>query len=394
MQAYKDLSVPAFARAVVDASMNLSGFEATETVEAGPIRVVARIRCHRPDRRAVEYETYIHPLLELEEKLTGDAEYTPEDLAGLSLHYDGQRTWLYDASTGVCIVKPSRSLFEPLPDMPVLGEIEYLRDLPHDFLLRELGTETLDGRDVRVLSLKPKRLHRTHAFKAITFLARRASVTFDEETLFPLRLSFSLTPSSQTHRMLGPNGTVTIRYSGVRLASDPPPPFAPPEGTRVFREDWVPIDELTKRLPFPLSLRPFDKEEFVAIDGHALLAEDAEHGRAYCTAAFLRRGESETEATALVTLRAGNYLSRNMARRRSSAAEDGVNLAIGGQDARFLDRRKLWEEHAAGIDSAAAPCELSWERDGIFWFLIGVNAERSVLERIASGLIDERATKE
>lgn len=379
--------ISVFARTVVEAYQKLSGFEATETVEAGPIRVVARIGFHRPDDLAVEYQTYVNPLLELEERLTGDAEYTADELVGLSLHFDGQRTWLYDASTSVCIVKASRSLFEPLPDLPVLGEIEYLWDLPHDYLLRDLGSETIDGRDARVLSLKPKHAHRTHAFKMVAFLTRKASVAFDRETLFPVRSSFSPAPSSHTHQLLGPNGHVTIRYSSVRLTPDAPPPFAPPEGTRVFHEQWLGIDELAARLPFPLSLDPFRKAEYTAIDGHALLAEDAEHNRAYCAATFIHRGESESDQTEYVTLRAGNYLNRNMARRRVPIAEAGEELTIDDQAVRFLDRRQLWEEHASGIDPAQAPRELSWERDGVFSFLTGVNTERSVLTQLGSDLI-------
>jgi outer membrane lipoprotein-sorting protein len=391
MTAHSEQSIPLFARSVVEACQKLSGFEATETVEAGPIHVVARIGSRRPDGLAVEYQTYVNPLLELEEHLTGDAEYTADELVGLSLHFDGQRTWLYDASTDVCVVKVSRSLFEPLPELPVLGEIEYLRDLPHDYLLRDLGSETIDGRDARVLSLKPKHLHRTHAFKMVVFLARKASVAFDVETLFPIRSTFSPAPSSHSHQLLGPNGRVTIRYSGVRLTPDASPPFAPPEGTRVFHEEWVAIDKLAARLPFPLSLDPFHEAEYTAIDGHALLAEDAEHDRAYCAATFVHRGESEDEPTEYVTLRAGNYLNRNMARRRVLTAEVGEELTIDGRVARFLDRRQLWEEHASGIDPTQAPRELSWERDGVFWFLTGVNTERSALTQLGSNLMDGSA---
>jgi outer membrane lipoprotein-sorting protein len=379
----------AFARDVVEVCRNLTGFEATETVEAGPIRVAARIAFHRPDRLAVEYRTYTSPLLELEEHLTGDAEYTADELVGLSLHFDGRRTWIYDASTGVCVVKASRSLFDPLVETPVLGEIDYLRDLPHDYLLRDLGPETIDDRDTHVLSLKPKRQHRTHAFKRIAFLTRKASVAFDDESLFPVRLCFSPAPASQLRRLLGPESTITVRYSDVRLNPDAPPPFAPPEGARVFHEDWTATGELAERLPFPLSLGPLHEAGYESIDGHALLAEDAAHTRAYCAAMFYREGESNDEPTQLVTLRAGNYLNRNMARRRVLTAEAGEELTIDHRTARFLDRRALWEEHASGIDPSQAPVEVSWEVDGVFSFLTGVNTERQLLMQLASDLIEE-----
>ena len=393
MTTHREQPIAVFAHAVVEACQKLSGFEATESVEAGPIHVVARIKFHRPDGLAVEHQTYVNPLLELEERLTGDVELTADELVGLSMRFDGQRTWLYDASAGVCVVKTSRSLFEPLPEMHVLGEIGYLRDLPHDYLLRDLGPETIDGRDARVLSLKPKRVHRALAFKMVAFLARKASVAFDAETLFPVRLSFPPAPSSQTHQLLGPNGHVTVSYSGVRLTADAPPPFAPPEGTRVFHEGWLAIDELAVRLPFPLSIDPFHDAGYESIDGHALLAEDAEHQRAYCAASFIHRGETEGERAQYVTLRAGNYLSRNMARRRVTTAEAGEELMIDDQAARFLDRRGLWEEHASGIDPAQAPLELLWERDGVFWFPTGVNIERIALTQLGSDLIEKSAPR-
>jgi len=387
METHTEQSVPKFARAVAEASQKMSGFEATETVEAGAIRVVARIGFRRPEQIAVEYQTYVSPILELEERLTGDVEYTPGELVGLSLHSEGQRTWLYDPSAGVCVVKSSRSLHEPLPDAPVLGEIEYLRDLPHDYLVRDLGIETIDDRDARVLSLKPKRPHRIHAFKAVAFLARKASVALDAETLFPVRLRFSPSVASQTYRLLGPNNDVTVRYSEVRTTSDALPPLEPPDGTRIFREESISIDELEDRLPFPISLDPFHHAGCESLDGRALLAEDADNDRAFCSAAFLNASEGTPDDAGLITLRAGNYLSRNMARRRVAASERGEELTIEARSARFLDRRNLWEELAAGVDPSQAPCELSWEQDGVFWFLVGVKGERSVLERIAAHLM-------
>jgi len=137
----------------------------------------------------------------------------------------------------------------------------------------------------------------------------------------------------------------------------------------------------------------FHEAGYESIDGHALLAEGAEHERAYCAAMFYREGEDNDEPTQLVTLHAGNYLNRNMARRRVLTAEAGEELTIGHRTARFLDRRALWEEHASGIDSSQAPVELSWEADGVFWFLTGVNTERQPLTQLASDLIEKSAPR-
>ena len=82
-----------------------------------------------------------------------------------------------------------------------------------------------------------------------------------------------------------------------------------------------------------------------------------------------------------------------MARRRVTTAEAGEELMIDDQAARFLDRRGLWEEHASGIDPAQAPLELLWERDGVFWFLTGVNIERIALTQLGSDLIEKSAPR-
>jgi len=387
MNSKKHDSLPAFARAVAEVSRTLTGFEATQTIKAGPIHVVARVSARRPERLAVEYRTYVNPLLDLEERLTGNAEYTADELVSLSLRFDGQRTWLHDPATGVCVVKPSRSLFEPLPEMSVLGEIEYLWDLPHDHLLRDLGTETIDGRSARRLSLRPKRAQSTHAFKTVRFLAREATVAFDQESLFPIRLSFSPSPFAQLHQLLGPEARVTVDYTDLRLAGDPPPAFEPPEGTRVFREEWVRADELADRLPLPISLAPFDVSGFTSLDGHAVLTACAEHGRSYAATTFVRAREGDAEGPQYVTVRFGNYLSRNMARRRRTIAEAGEELTVADRPARFLDRAILWDDQPEPLDRSDAPRELAWDQEGTFWFLTGVAVKRNDLEDLASRLI-------
>ncbi len=386
----KDLSLPDFAQAVVEATRGLKAYEATQTVEAGRIRLTARIASSRPDRLMVEYESYENPLLELEERLTGDAEYTADELIGLSLHLEGKETWLHDPSTHVCLVKPSRALFEPFPEFAVLGTLECLWDLPHDYLLRDLEPETIGGREARILALKPKHEHRTHLFKHVSFLTRKAIVAFDPETLFPIRLRFSPLATSETHRMLGPEGQITVRYTDVRLGAEPRPSFSPPDDARVFREKWLTIDELAGQLPFSLTIAPLIEAGYESLGGRVRVTSCAEQERAYIVASFFSRSDEKDGADMqIVSLRAGNYMSRNMARRKVTIAEVGEDEAIGSQNARYLDRRALWEEHASGIDPSQAPCELAWERDGIFWFLSGIGVGRSDLVRLAGDLLDE-----
>lgn len=387
-------SLAAFARDVAQACRSRTGFEATQTIEAGPIRIVAKVRAHRLGTLAVEYRTYTNPLLDVEEELTGDAEYTADELAGLSIHYDGSHTWCYDAASDVCLVKESRALYEPLPEMDLLGEIGYLRDLPHDYLLRDAGSETIDGRDTRILSLKPKRAHHAHAFKLIAYLATTASVALDRETLFPARLVISPMPSTQTAQLLGPAGRVTVRYEGLRLLDDPPAAFSPPAETRVFRETTAPLEDLPARLTFPFDVGPIRAAGFDPIDDRARLAVDEQNGRSYAVATFVRSSEPNEQPSEAITVRCGDYLSRNMARRRIRASEDGEEVTLAGHAVRFFDRGPQWENAPAGLDAARAPNEISWERQGVFWFLIGLSADRAVLEEIASALVEIDAAPE
>jgi len=387
MTEYADQSLQDLAHAISDWCRRLSGFEATEAVDAGPIHVEAHVAVYRSGHLDVAFQTYEHPLLELEQQLTGDAEYVPDEIVGLSLHFDGQQTWLHDPSTDVCIVKTSRFVFEPFHELSLMGDIQHLRDLPHDYLLRELDPETIDGRETRVLSLKPKKMHRVHVAKLIAFLATKLSVAIDVKSLFPSRLVFSPAPSTQASLLLGPHGQISIRYSNVRLPSATASPFSPPEGTRILHEDQIPVDELPGSLPFTLPLAPLHDAGFSPMDDRALLARDAEHARAYFKILLLRTPADSKEPSQYITLRAGNYMNRNMARRRVTAAEAGEKIEIHEVSAWYLDRRSVWEEHAPQADSSQAPRELCWEHDGVFWFLIGVDVERSDLEQLASSLV-------
>ncbi len=389
MTAPNERPIAEFAKDVADACRKLTGFRAIQTIEAGPIRLVAQVGRHRPDRLDVDVESYDNPLLELEERLTGDTEFTPEEIVRLSVHSDGRRTWLYDASSGVCLVRPLGATIEPLPEFPLLGEVDYLRELPHDYLLRDGGLETIEGRETRSLTLKPKRAVRGHAFKRVAFLADKATVAFERETLFPIRLQFRPASTTQSHPLVGPDGTITVSYRSVRLASEPPSPFEPPKGTRLFEEQIVPIGELGERSPFAASFAALDAAGYTPIDGRARLAEDRERGRGYVVMTYIRHPENGDGTESIVTVRVGNYLSRNMARRRSAQAEHGEAITLAGRDARLLDRRSLWEEHASGLDPSHAPCELGWQTEGVFWFLIGLNLDRDTLTDLGESLASE-----
>ena len=97
-------SVSEFVRSVSAASRQRSGFTATQTIQGGQLRVEALLRqCgHRYTR--VEFDTYQSPLLEMEEALSGQAEFTGDELCSLTIHKHGRTTWVCDMATNLSLI--------------------------------------------------------------------------------------------------------------------------------------------------------------------------------------------------------------------------------------------------------------------------------------------------
>lgn len=378
------------ARQAMSAYDAFESFEATQKISAGPIHAEARIRFKKPDKITVEYRSYQNPVSEFEERFTGAVEFVADELVGMQLIYDGQGTWLYEAKNDVALYKLGRTLYSPLPWTNTLAEIGFLRDLTRDFLLRDEGEETVAGRSARRLGLKPKVQHRSFLLKEEIFPMKKATLTLDEQTAFPLRISYKPVSSSALSLLVGPSTLVTVEYSDVVLdkVDEDRFSFAPPDDARVFREELVSKDTLEDVLPFSVPLSVFEEHGGYTLHGDrvmALLNEGKDRGYAILTLVSVQDAQDDERLKNTLTVRVGNYLSRNMSRRRAMLSEKGESTSLDDVAARFLDRGALVQEQLPET-STRSMMELGWERDGVYWFLLAEEVEKEALIELATVL--------
>lgn len=378
------------ARQAMSAYDAFESFEATQKISAGPIHAEARIRFKKPDKITVEYRSYQNPVSEFEERFTGAVEFVADELVGMQLIYDGQGTWLYEAKNDVALYKLGRTLYSPLPWTNTLAEIGFLRDLTRDFLLRDEGEETVAGRSARRLGLKPKVQHRSFLLKEEIFPMKKATLTLDEQTAFPLRISYKPVSSSALSLLVGPSTLVTVEYSDVVLdkVDEDRFSFAPPDDARVFREELVSKDTLEDVLPFSVPLSVFEEHGGYTLHGDrvtAVLNEGKDRGYAILTLVSVQDAQDDERLKNTLTVRVGNYLSRNMSRRRAMLSEKGESTSLDDVAARFLDRGALVQEQLPET-STRSMMELGWERDGVYWFLLAEEVEKEALIELATVL--------
>ena len=383
------------ARAAMLAYEALESFEATQKISAGAISAEARIRYKKPNKITVEYRTYQDPLSEFEERVVGGVEFIADELIGMQLVYDGHGTWLYEAKNGVAIHKLGRTLFPPLRGTNVLAEIGFLHGLTRDFLLRDEGVESIAGLSAYRLGLKPKEPHRSLLLKEEDFPLKKATVTLDAKTSFPLKITYYPSSVSTLFYLVGPSTPVTIEYADLRLnkVDEERFSFKPPEGTRVFREKMVSQDTLNEELPFAVPLDNLEQHLGYKLYGNRVTVTiNDDKDRAYALLALVPSQKEESEGSTgpdrephILSLRVGNYLSRNMSRRRAFLSEQGEKLALGDTTAQFLDRGTLLKDQ---FTEAAVRniLELGWEKDGVYWFLLGEELEKTTLIDVANVL--------
>jgi len=389
-------TVRELARQAMSAYDALESFEATEKISAGPIHAEARIRFKKPDKITVEYRSYENPVSEFEERFTGAVEFVADELVGMQLIYDGQGTWLYEAKNDVALYKLGRTLYSPLPWTNALAEIGFLRDLTRDFLLRDEGEETIAGRSARRLGLKPKTQHRSFLLKEEVFPMKKATLTLDEQTAFPLRISYEPAGSSALSLLVGPSTLVTVEYSDVVLdkVDEDRFSFTPPDDARVFREELVSRDTLEDVLPFSVPLSVFEEHGGYTPRGDrvaAVLNEGKDHGYAILTLVSAQDAQNDERLSNALTVRVGNYLSRNMSRRRAMLSEKGESTSLDDVEARFLDRGALVKEQLPETPTRSM-MELGWERDGVYWFLLAEEVEKEALIELATALVQAQST--
>jgi outer membrane lipoprotein-sorting protein len=391
-------TVRELARQAMSAYDALESFEATQKISAGPIQAEARIRFKKPDKITVEYRSYQNPVSELEERFTGGAEFVADELVGMQLICDGQGTWLYHAKNDVALHKLGRTLYSPLPWTSTLAEVGFLRDLTRDFLLRDEGEETIAGRSARRLGLKPKSQHRSFLLKEEIFPMKKATLTLDEQMAFPLRISYKPISSSALSLLVGPSTLVTVEYSDVVLdkVDENRFSFVPPDDARVFREELVSKDAFEDALPFSVPLSVFEESGDYALHGEraaAVLNEGRDRGYATFTFVSVEDPDAQDDERMrnTLTVRVGNYLSRNMSRRRAMLSEKGESTSLGDVAAKFLDRGALVKEQLPET-STRSMTELGWDKEGVYWFLLAEGVEKDALVELAKALIHAEST--
>lgn len=346
----------------------------------------------RESARSLEiaYTHLSHPWAEIEALLSGFVEHTPAELQGMQFRYDRVQSWRYSPSTQTVVCSPGRVLFEPIPGTAFFGEFDFLAHLSRDFLLRDLGDATRAGRSVRRIRLKPKTAHRTSLLSAVAFPVQRATIDFDPTTWFPVCVSWTPSEDSTAAALLGAQITISVESEDVRpIAADLPSIYAPPRGTRVFRESSVALAEAVAMLPFSI---PLTAMEQLGWDPSAVarLTLDRERGRAFLTAHLSPRSETDARASrSRLGITVGNYVSAGMARWRSLISERGSDApSLCG--VRTLDRRIVWEDALPGLDlQPHAPVDAFFQQGDVFWFLslVGEGASIAAIEQIAQELV-------
>jgi hypothetical protein len=379
------LSAAELARAATEAFQDLEGFEATQTIQAGPIQATARVRFRKPDLCSVEYSSYRSPFLDLEEQLSHGAEFVPDEIVGMSFAYNGHHTMLVDAKHSVCLFKPRRHVAEPLPGFQAIAELTFLETLTHDFLVRDPARSEGDA-PTRVLGVKPKTPYRPQLLRAVSYPIRRAVLTFDEKTLFPTHIEFVPDRGTILASLIRSSDGVVLSYADVRTSPPDPSAFqlAPPSGARVFREENLPHGSLPERLPFSLPIDPLTERGFARVEDACAVSLDEERARGYATVVLLRETDSGEET--LVTLRVGNYLSRVMARRRARIAEGGREVQAESWEGRILDRLSSLPSRGPEAPERRTMFDVSWVRNDVFSILSADGAGEEELIEIAAAV--------
>ncbi len=378
------------ARDAMEVCRNLDGFQATETISAGAIHAEGRVRYRRTGMVTVEYRKYDDPLSDFEERYAGASEFTPQELLELQITCDGRQTWLYNAKRNVAICRNGRRLYSPLRMPDGIAALDFMRSLTHDFLLREEGTEEVHGRKARRIGLKPKEEERSTLLKEERFPITRAIVSIDEQTSLPLRIVLYPSRRSLLFYIAGPSTPVTIEYRDILLTvpKEDVFSFTPPPETRVFREETVNIADLDARLPFSIPLGALEAHGYKLYSGKGTITVNEAADRAYATLVFVQKEEQDAAdgLSQSLSLRAGNYLSPNMNRRRAFLAENGEEVTIGETKAHVVDRDKLVADEIPE-SARRSIIEIGWENDGVNWFLLAEETNREKLLEVVRTIV-------
>ncbi len=380
-----------FVTAAQNAHIASPAFSAVQTVEAGDVRMTASVAIDR-SFVSVEYQSYADPFSKLQESLLGNIEYTAEDMPNLRATYDGKTTWVYDRSREIAVRYSGWLIPSPFASLRTLGELRFLAQLTSDFLFAEGPRESLHGRQGREVRLKPRTSLQPQLLRELRFPFRKASILFDIETYFPLRIVAHPAPGSSWSMLLPPNVPLVLTYRDVH--HNPPEArlrYVPLANTRQFIGQTMSTTEVADFWPSPLPLDAFHELGYRVDGDRAHTIWDSASSQGQVTIEFVATAKASDQADASdepprLILRVSNYLLHNLGRRKATISGYGNVHEVDGQRVRILNRSSLTTEGNA-IPGLPSICEAFWETDGFFWFLLGEQLDESSLLQIVLPLI-------
>ncbi len=380
-----DGSITEFTKEAMKTCKDLEGFSATQEIRAGPIKARARLHFRRPGKITLEYRSYEDPLADFEEKLSG-SEFIPSELMAMQIIHDGHETWIVDSKRNVTIKKLGRRLYSPLRLPDGIADIDMMYHLTSDFLLRDEGQETINGRKARKIGLKPKSQQRISLFKDETFPVKKGVVSIDSETLFPVHIVLWPSPRSPLYYIVGPSEAITIDYKDILLNAPKDEAFevTTPEQMKVLHEQEVPANNISEKLSFDIPVKILEDRGYRLRDNLALITASQKGDRAYALLSF-QGEESNNKPPSGISIRVGNYLSLDMNRRRALIATSGEEIDLTSKKARIIDRGSLLKDEIPQ-SAQRSLFEVSWHQEEVYWFMLAEGIQKEDLADIAAAI--------
>lgn len=362
----------------------IDNFKANQTVTFGQVYVQAQLKFKKPYKTILEYQRYQDPMLDLEEELTGGHEFSTQDLTSMQIVYNGRNTWFHHRQSDLAIRRIGKVLPSPLGQTEVMAQIGFLKNLTSDYLLRDEGEGTVNNRKVRRLGIKPKARRRSLFLKEEIFDFERGTLALDSETWFPLKIT-SYPRYSEDQ--------ITVEYQDVKLdeIGDEDFNFDPPADVRIFHEKLLKFDEVDDQLPFELDTAKLDFEDYQLASDNVSVIVSKDNERAYGTLNFYQTPEEGNKSEFGLTLphgyqlKFGNYLSKNMNRRKAYLSDNGEEIALGRIKATLVNRGKKVGDQLPHVDQLDI-FEIGWQKDGVFFFLLGQSIKQDELIAIAENM--------
>jgi hypothetical protein len=258
--------------------------------------------------------------------------------------------------------------------------------------LRDEGKETINGRKARKMGLKPKVQQRISLFKDETFPLKKAAMSIDSETLFPLHIVLWPSPQSPLYYIVGPTEPITIDYKDILLDAPKNEVFQvnPPEQMRILVEQEVPASNIQEKVPFDIPVKLLEDRGYQLRDNMAFVTASEKGDRAYALLSFEEKERASNKPPSGISVRVGNYLSCDMNRRRALIATNGEEIGLSGKKARILDRNSLLKDEIPP-SAKRSLFEVSWQQEEVYWFVLAEGIEKEDLVDIATAITNTQS---